>query len=61
MTMTDEEIEVYLHDLAREFKLEKMRIVADRFAELRIQMKEYTLNKNIANSSTWIRMKEQGS
>lgn len=61
MTMTDEEIEVYLHDLAREFKLEKMRIVADRFAELRIQMKEYTLNKNIANSSTWIQMKEQGS
>jgi hypothetical protein len=39
-TLTNEEIEIYLHDIAREFNSNKMRIVADRFAELNKLKKE---------------------
>jgi hypothetical protein len=39
-TLSNEEIEIYLHNLAREFNSNKMRIVADRFAELHKIKKE---------------------
>lgn len=32
--LTDNDIEIYLHDLAREFNSNRMRIVANRFSEL---------------------------
>jgi hypothetical protein len=32
--LTDTEIETYLHDIAREFNSNKMKIVAERFSEL---------------------------
>ena len=32
--MTDNEMIIYLHDLAREFNVEKIREIADRFTEL---------------------------
>jgi hypothetical protein len=39
-TLSNEEIEIYLHDIAREFNSNKMRIVADRFSELHKLKKE---------------------
>jgi hypothetical protein len=75
--MTDEEIIIYLHDLAREFQLDKMRVVADRFSELLEMSKEtdkfiYRLeqkmsdalqsyNQNVQYVSDWQKMKDQGS
>jgi hypothetical protein len=32
--LSDGEISIYLHDMAREFNSNKMRIVADRFSQL---------------------------
>jgi hypothetical protein len=75
--MTDEEIIIYLHDLARELNSKKMRVVADRFSELLEMSKEtdkfiYRLeqkmsdalqsyNQNVEYVSDWQKMKDQGS
>ena len=61
--MSDEEIIIYLHDLAREFQLEKMRIVADRFSELsELSKTTEEAVSNIENKLTdWQKMKDQGS
>ena len=39
-TLSDVEIAAYLHDIAREFKSDKMRQVAERFSELAEKEKE---------------------
>jgi hypothetical protein len=38
--LSNDEIEIYLQSLAREFNSNKMRLVADRFAELHKMKKE---------------------
>lgn len=61
--MSDDEIIIYLHDLAREFQLDKMRIVADRFSELsELSKTTEEAVSNIENKLTdWQKMKDQGS
>jgi HD superfamily phosphohydrolase YqeK len=39
-TLSDVEIVAYLNDIAREFKSDKMKQVADRFSELTEQERE---------------------